>query len=641
MSTPKKSAPSKANKATAKKPSGRSGIVGSLFKWGLTAAIWCFVLLGVLVAYYAYDLPSVDSALQVVRRPSVTILATDGSRLASSGDVQGETVQVAELPAYLPQAVIATEDRRFYDHSGIDIIGVGRAMVINIMAGRIVQGGSTISQQAAKNLFLSPARTLRRKIQELLLAFWLEQKFTKDQILTIYLNRVYLGAGSYGVEAAARKYFGVSARRISLYQAAVLAGLLKAPSRLSPSRNPKAAAKRARVVLANMVAAGYLTKAQAAQGRKATDRLAKRRIPTRIGRHFADWIIDRLPGFIGPLAGDIVVKTTLDAGMQKSAEQIVDQVLNRSGRKKNVEQAGLLVMTPDGAIKSMVGGRNYAQSQFNRVSQALRQPGSAFKPMVYLAGLEAGMTPDTHMVDSPVEIAGWRPKNYNNKFLGDMTLRQALSRSVNSIAVKVSENIGRRQVIKAARRLGITAKLPEAPSLALGVAEISLLEMTSAYAVFANGGLGVWAYGVEEIADRKGKILYRRSGDGPGRIVEAGVIAKMNDMLSQVMKTGTGKSARLNVSKSQPRPTAGKTGTSQDFRDAWFIGYSAQLVGGVWVGNDNGKPMKRVTGGGLPADIWRRVMTSAHKRLPVKNLSGLDARGRPPEPSFWQRIFGG
>ncbi len=623
----------KSNKVTEKR-----SIAAFLFKWGLTSAIWSAVLIGVLVAYYAYDLPSVDSALQVVRRPSVTILAEDGTRLASSGDVQGETVQVAELPVHLPHAVIATEDRRFYSHSGIDIIGVARAMVTNVRAGRIVQGGSTISQQAAKNLFLSPARTLRRKVQELLLAFWLEQKFTKNQILTIYLNRVYLGAGTYGVEAAARKYFGISARRVSLYQAAVLAGLLKAPSRLSPARNPKAAAKRARVVLANMVAAGYLTDAQAAKAQKATKRLARSRIAPRIGRHFADWIMDRLPGYIGPLAGDIVVKTTLDARLQTRSERVVGQVLSRSGGKRNAGQAGLLLMTPGGAIRAMVGGRNYAQSQFNRASQALRQPGSAFKPVIYLAGIEAGMTPETKMVDGPVDIGGWRPKNYNGRFQGEMTLRQALSRSVNTIAVKVSETIGRRQVIDVARRLGITAKLPASPSLALGSAEVSLLEMTSAYAVFANGGQGVWAYGVEEIIDRQGRILYRRSGDGPGAIVEAGTITKINDMLSEVMRTGTGKSARL---VKPPRPSAGKTGTSQEFRDAWFIGYSAQLVGGVWVGNDNGKPMKRVTGGGLPAEIWRKVMIGAHRGVPVRNLPGLDESGRVPEPSLWQRLFGG
>ena len=638
MAESKNNAGKNSNKGAAKKRSAKCRLMSFLFKWSLTAAIWCIVLVSTLVAYYAYDLPSVDSALEVIRRPSVTILAKDGTRLARSGGVQGKTVQVGEVPAYLPQAVIATEDRRFYHHSGIDIIAIARAMIINIQAGRIVQGGSTISQQAAKNLFLSPARTLRRKVQELLLAFWLEQKFTKDQILTIYLNRVYLGAGTYGIEAAARKFFDRSARHISLYQAAVLAGLLKAPSRLNPARNPRAAAKRARVVLANMVGAGYLTKAQAAKAQKATQRLARRRPTPRIGRHFADWIIDHLPGFIGPLAGDIVVKTTLDSRLQKWGELVVGKVLKRSADKMNADQAGLLVMTPDGAIRAMVGGRNYARSQFNRATQARRQPGSAFKPVVYLAGLESGMTPETMVMDAPVNINGWRPRNYNGTYQGQMTLRQALSRSINTVAVRVSERAGLGRVIDTAHRLGITATLPATPSLALGTAEISLLEMTSAYAVFANGGKGVWAYGVEEIIDRQGRSLYRRSGDGPATIVDAAAIAKLNDMLSEVLRTGTGKSARLT---DPPRPAAGKTGTSQEFRDAWFVGYSAQLVGGVWVGNDNGEPMKNVTGGGLPAEIWRGVMTAAHRGLPVRNLPGTDSTGRVSEPSFWQRLFGG
>ncbi len=623
-----------ANKTERLRSKSGGGILRFLVKWTFTLGIWGIVIIGSITAFFAYDLPSTDKALEVSRRPTVTVLARDGSKMADLGDLQGSAVHVKDLPKYLLQAVIATEDRRFYSHSGIDFIGVTRAMVRNIRAGRIVQGGSTISQQAAKNLFLTPDRTFKRKYQELLLAFWLEQKFTKDQILTIYLNRVYLGSGTYGVDGAARKYFGVPARKLSLFQSAIIAGLLKAPSRLNPRNNVKAAVGRGKVVLSNMVAAGYISKAAAARAAKSNLFYAQDQHAQKVGRYFVDWISGQVRAFIGPNFGDVTVKTTLDARLQGRAEFYIEKYLVTNSKKYNVQQGAAIVMSPDGAVLAMVGGRDYRKSQFNRTTQALRQPGSAFKPIVYLAALEAGLTPNSQFIDSAVSIKGWSPKNYDGKYHGKMTLKSALAQSINTIAVKVAEQVGRGNVIKTAKRLGITAKLTTSPSLALGTSEINLLEMTGAYAVLASGGRGIWPYGVEEIKDAQGQILYRRQG-GTGQIVETRHVQAMDEMLTEVIRTGTGKKARLS------RPAAGKTGTSQSFRDALFIGYTRDYVTGVWVGNDNDAPMKKVTGGGLPALIWQKIMSDAHlEKAPIKKSRVAKSKTPVKEKSFWDKIIG-
>ncbi len=393
-----------------------------LFKWSFTLAIWGVVILGGITAFYAYDLPSTDKALEVTRRPAVTLLALDGSKMASLGDLQGRAVSVKELPKYLPQAVIATEDRRFYNHSGIDIIGVARAMVTNIKAGRVVQGGSTISQQAAKNLFLTPERTFKRKYQELLLAFWLEQKFTKDQILTIYLNRVYLGSGTYGVDAAARKYFGVPAPKLTVFQAAIIAGLLKAPSRLNPRTDIKAAIARGKVVLSNMVTIGYLTEASAKRAARSNLRSTHNQPAQKIGRYFVDWISEQVRGYIGPQSGDVIVQTTLDTRIQARVEAHIEKHLAQYGGRFGVSQGAVIVMSPDGAVRAMAGGRNYQKSQFNRATQARRQPGSVFKPIVYLTALERGLSPGSRFTDAAVTVNGWNPQNYDGKYYGEMSL---------------------------------------------------------------------------------------------------------------------------------------------------------------------------------------------------------------------------
>ncbi len=595
-----------------------------MFKLSATVGVWVVIAVIGLLAWYATDLPDIDDALAVTRQPTVTVLAADGSVIATRGDLYGVPVDLRSLPKALPEAVLATEDRRFYDHFGLDIIGIGRAAWNNVRAGRIVQGGSTITQQAAKNLFLTPERSLKRKVQEFMLALWLERKFSKRQILTIYLNRVYLGSGTYGVDAAARRYFGHSATRVSVYQAAMLAGLLKAPSRYNPRANRKRAERRTDQVLANMVAADYLTEAEAKAAKR--DKADGRTGGPAVGGYFIDWVLDQLSDYVAPGNNDVTVKTTLNPVLQRAAERRTVAILLGPGKQQKVGQAALVALATDGAVRAMVGGRDRGKSEFNRAVQARRQPGSAFKPFIFMAALEAGYRPERRISDAPITIGDWTPRNFDRKYRGEISLTEALARSVNTAAVRLAEEVGRGKVARLAARFGITGQIRPTPSLALGAHEVSLLELTAAYGPFANGGSGVWPYGIVEIRNGGGDILYRRQGSGPGRIAAPGDIAAINRMLAEVVLGGTGKAARM------ARPVAGKTGTSQNYRDAWFIGYSADLVTGVWMGNDNGAPMKRVTGGGLPTRLWKSFMTAAHKGLASHQLPGGVIAGRPVEP---------
>ena len=586
--------------------------LGAGVYWFLVAATWLLVALIALTIVYGYDLPTTDGLADGAVAPLVTLLGADGREIAVLGS-RSNAVPVSELPAVLIQAVTAVEDRRFFTHRGVDIIGIARAAIVNLFAGRIKQGGSTITQQLAKTLFLQPDRTLKRKFQELLLALWLEQRLGKDAILGLYLNRVYFGAGSWGVEAAARRYFGTSARDIGLAEAAMLAGLLKAPSRYAPSANPSGAAERAAVVLNAMVEAGFITPAQAATARAGAVRVAPP-ASSRGSRYFADWVLDRVPGYVGNVGRDLVVVTTLDAGMQRAAEQAVAAALDGEGQTRGASQAALVAMAPDGAVRAMVGGRSYRDSPFNRATAAHRQPGSAFKLFVYIAGLEAGLTPEHVFHDEPVDVAGWRPRNYAGTYSGAVTMREAFARSINTVAVQVAERAGRKRVIEVAARLGLTTPVANHPSLALGAMELRLLEITGAYAAVANGGQAVLPYAITEIRDGAGTSLYRRSGSGPGRALTPATVAAITDMLRATIASGTGRAAALD------RPVAGKTGTSQDFRDAWFVGFSADLVAGLWFGNDDGRPMQGVTGGGLPARAWRDFMAAAHQGRPPRAL---------------------
>ncbi len=590
------------------------GLAWRLTRWALTAVVWMVIALILTLGYFAYDLPEVDSIEVATRRPSILVEAADGTRIGSFGALYGEVVQVQDLPPYLPGAVLAVEDRRFHDHMGIDVLGLARAMWVNLRARRLVQGGSTITQQAAKNLFLSHERTVKRKVQELLLALWLEAKFSKAQILTLYLNRVYLGAGTYGVEAAAQRYFGRSAREVTPYQAAVLAGLLKAPSRYNPAASPQAARDRAAVVLGSMVEAGVLTAAQAQAARQGGDGAAMAR--ARPGRHFADWVMERADEYVGAVDSDIVIRTTLDPALQAAAEAALRDVLTAEGGKAEAGDGAIVVLDGSGAIRAMVGGRDYAASQFNRATQALRQPGSAFKPFIYLTAVESGMRPDDTVVDAPITVDGWSPDNFDHRTRGPVTLAEAVADSLNTVAVRISEQVGRAKVLATARRLGLDIPAAAPPSVALGTSETALLPLTGAYAPFANGGFGVIPHGIEDIRARDGRTLYRRQGGGPGRVIDEESLYYLNRLLAGVIDHGTGKAAAI------ARPAAGKTGTSADFRDAWFIGYTADYVAGVWIGNDDNRPTRRVTGGGLPARVWAKVMTAAHRGLPARPLPG-------------------
>jgi len=587
----------------------------SLAKWGVVALIWGGVFTGLFIAWCAIDLPDVSRLNEIKRRSSVTLLAADGSLIASYGDLYGNTLKLSDLPAYLPQAVIATEDRRFYSHFGIDLLGLARALYVDVRAGRMVQGGSGITQQLAKNVFLTPERSLHRKGQEVLLALWLERHFSKEQILELYLNRVYFGAGTYGVDAAARKYFGKSARDVSLFEAALLAGMLKAPSKYNPLNDKKLAQARATVVLGNMQDAGYIDEMTALAAATATAPSVTGEASGQIAQHFADWALDQVSSYVGYTDQDLVVETTLDPRIERAAEDNVARIMAGADSKMHAGQAALVAMTPEGAVRAMVGGRDYRTSQFNRATQALRQPGSSFKAVVFLTAFENGYAPEDTFVDGPITIGKWRPGNYMDKFYGTVTLREAFARSLNSVAVQLSEQVGRDKVIATARRLGIGSPLTDTPSIALGTSGASVLDMTAAYATFANQGRGVWPYAIEAVTASDGAVLYKRSGSGPGIVASADAVAKMLDVMGAVVDWGTGKRARLD------RPVYGKTGTSQNYRDAWFMGVTADLVAGVWVGNDDNSEMEKVTGGSLPVTIWHDFMAQALAQVPPRDVA--------------------
>ena len=634
----------KANNKAGKKPIDKSpSSVKRALYWGAVVSVWGIIALGFLLGVIAWGLPDVNEAISATKKPVVRVLSADGVELAFSGDIYGPPVGVLDLAPELPQAILATEDRRFYDHFGIDPISILRAAFVNIWSGSIRQGGSTITQQAAKNLFLNPERTFKRKAQETILALWLEAKFSKNQIFTIYLNRVYFGAGVYGVNAAAKHYFGVRAQNLRPLESAMLAGMLKGPNKYNPITNPELAMGRARQVLVNMVNAGYMSELAASKARagKVRTQPAKQR-RSNIARHFTDWILKLAPDFV-TLDQDITVITTLDSRLQKKAEKTVAKWMGKNGpaMKANASQTAMLSISPDGAVRAMVGSKSWRQNKFNHAVQANRQPGSAFKPVVFLAGLEAGLSPSSIFSDKPLTVDGWSPKNFNREYLGDITMSDALERSINTVAVKISEHAGRERVKNTARRLGIGGALASTPALALGVSDTTLLELTSAYGVFANGGFGIWPYAINEIKNSDGQAIYIRSGSGIGRMVKPEHVKQMRSMLERVIagKKGTGKKARLGYL------AAGKTGTSQGYRDAWFIGFTPNLITGVWVGNDDSSPMKKVTGGSIPAQMWKDYMlsatgpVSAWRKIPSYEKSRGDPVTGPSGPNIFEQLF--
>jgi penicillin-binding protein 1A len=543
------------------------------------------------------------------RDPGIMILAADGTALAEQGSFFGDEVRLPELPDYVANAVIAIEDRRFRSHFGIDPIGLFRAASTNARAGRLVQGGSTITQQLAKNLFLTPERTLQRKLQEAVLAIWLESQFSKDEILQLYLNRVYFGAGATGIEKAAAAYYRKSARELTLGEAATLAGLLRAPATYSPINHPEAAADRAKLVIAAMAEMGVITKKEAESALSASGEIAASNyVPST--RYVVDWLNEQLPDLIKHYSQSIIIETTIDAKLQSFAERALRKRLNEEGKKLAASEGALVILDTTGAVKAMVGGKSYRRSQFNRVTKAKRQPGSAFKPFVYLAAIEAGLTPDTIEVDEPVRLGSWVPENYKQQYMGPVTLRKALALSLNTVAVKLSTYVGPPAVIEAAHRLGILSPLGKDASIALGTSEVTLLELTDAMVPFANGGTPVVPFAITRIRSRDGVLLYERAGDGFQPVVTVQAVAAMNDMLRAVVTEGTARRAQFGSFD-----IAGKTGTSQNYRDAWFIGYTPYYVGGVWVGNDDNAPTRKVTGGSIPTAIWKDVMEVAHEGL--------------------------
>jgi penicillin-binding protein 1A len=606
-------APPRAAKAKKAKRGGAFGL-GGLVYWGAVLSIWGAIGVGGLFFYHAAQLPPIDTLAVPKRPPNIAILAADGELLANRGDTGGAAVRLADLPPYLPKAFVAIEDRRFYSHWGVDPIGIARALTRNITGRGGMQGGSTLTQQLAKNLFLTQERTISRKIQEAILALWLEHKYSKDQILELYLNRVYFGSGAYGVEAAAQRYFGHGANQVTLAEAAVLAGLMKAPSKLAPDRNPAGATERAAQVVTAMAQEGHITESMAklALGRPA---VARRERGAGSINYAADYVMDMLDDTIGAIDQDIVVTTTLDRKLQEVGEKSVAEELDKKGDKFGVSQGALVALDPNGAIRALVGGRNYAESQFDRAVSAKRQPGSAFKPFVYLAGLEHGLTPDTVREDGPINVKGWQPENYSHEYFGPVTLTKALALSLNTVAVRVGLEVGPKTVVKTAHRLGVASELQPNASISLGTSEVTPLELVAAYAPFANGGVGVQPHIIVKVRAAGGKQLYARKGSSNGRVIEPQYVAMMNTMMEETLSTGTGRKAELPGWRA-----AGKTGTSQDFRDAWFVGYTPHLVAGVWLGNDDNSPTKKVSGGNLPVEVWSRFMKAAHQGVPVAAL---------------------
>jgi penicillin-binding protein 1A len=586
-----------------------------LLRWGVILAVWAAVAGALMLVWFARDLPRPEDALDAVRRPSLLLQDDRGRTVATYGDLVGDPLRLSQLPRVLPEAAVAIEDRRFWTHWGIDLRGMLRAAVVDLFRGHAAQGGSTITQQVAKNLFLTNARTFRRKVQELLLTLWLERHFTKTEILEIWLNRVYLGSGAWGMDAAARLYFGVPATRVTLWQAAVLAGLPRAPSRFNPRADPQAAAARGREVLAAMVETGVISQAE------ADDAARRIKFPPRPQGDgwFADWAAARAQALVPP-GTDAVLRSTLDSSLQSAAETRLAALLDGPGRRAGATEGAVVVLDAQtGAVRALVGGRDYVGGGYNRATEARRQPGSAFKIFVWLAALEHGMRPDDTVLDAPLRIGRWSPVDFEPGFRGEVTLEEAFAQSLNTAAVRLMQDAGGpAAVASVAHRLGIVEKLPDLPSLALGTGEVGLLEMACAYAVLFNGGHAVTAHAIEAATADGRPVAMPRPAET--QLVAPDQAAMMVRMMQAVVARGTGRNAAI-----PGRFVAGKTGTTQDNRDAWFIGSTAggsttagSTAGGgtaaqviaVWIGRDDDRPMRGIMGGGLPASLFRQIAIS-------------------------------
>jgi penicillin-binding protein 1A len=574
---------------------------------------------------------------------AVVFLDRYGNEIGSRGIKHSNAVALADFPDHLIKAVLATEDRRFYEHFGIDIPGTFRALVTNARAGGVVQGGSSLTQQLAKNLFLSNERTIERKVKEAFLALWLETRLTKNEILKLYLDRAYMGGGAFGVDAAAQFYFGKSARDVNLAEAAMLAGLFKAPTKFAPHINLPAARARANVVLDNLVDAGFMTEGQVFGARRNPAVAVDRRDESAPG-YYLDYAFDEMRKLVEtPLFRNIsdrafVVRTGIDLGLQRVAEETVENMIRQFGRDYHVKQAAVVVADLEGSVRAMVGGTDYNQSQFNRATDAYRQPGSSFKPYVYATALMNGFKPTSVVVDGPVCIGNWCPQNYGRSYSGAITLTQAITHSINVIPVKLSialggkdgPKAGRAKIVATARRFGIRAPLPDTPSLPIGADEVTVLEHTVAYATFPNGGMAVKPHAILEVRSGTGETIWRFDRDEtrkPTQAIPPQVAADMAGMMNHVVEEGTARRAILDGIRA-----AGKTGTTNSYRDAWFVGYTGNFVCGVWYGNDDYSPLNRMTGGSLPAQTWHDVMAYAHQGIEIKQVNGLPKNGATVGP---------
>ena len=609
---------------------GRTPLQAFIY-WTLVLGVWALIFIVAFFAVFSVDLPDTSKLYDVKRQPSISYLDRSGGLVAVRGSQFAPPVDLDKLPPYVPKAFVAIEDRWFYWHFGFNPWGIARSQVYNWThhgAGPL-RGGSTITQQLARALFLTPNQNYRRKAQELILAIWLEAKFSKKQILELYLNREYFGEGAYGIEAASQRYFGKPAAQLSLSESAMLAGLMKGPSRYSPMADTARSERRATIVLDEMVRTHAITAQQAQDAINSGPIRVNPVLANQRAQYFTDWVDDQVRHLVGQPTEDLVVETTLDLPLQASAEQAV-QTGVAGAQAQGVKQAALLSHDGEGRVRAYVGGVNYLQSQFDRATQARRQAGSSWKPFVYLTAMEAGRTPDTPVVDEPITIGNWTPRNYTGKYLGPINLEIALKESINTVAARLANEVGTSNVAATAHRLGIVSPIQLDPSMALGAVEVSPLEMAQAYTPFSNGGVFARGYGIERIRTASGRVLYDHNvgNDQRRAVIGQPALSYMIRMMRQVVVSGTG--TRANV---KGYDLAGKTGTTSDYRDAWFIGYTGGFVTAVWVGRDDNTPMKKVTGGGPPAAIWHDYMTQALPRLAVQPIPGADAPPPADQPT--------
>ncbi len=557
--------------------------------------------------------PQLPNLPPIRREPQVTYVDRSGAVIGVRGGRYAPPVDLARLPSYVPAAFVAIEDRRFYEHSGFDAVGIARAIVSDLSKGRAAQGASTITQQLARNLYLSSDRTLERKADELLYAVQLERTYSKQQILALYLSRIYFGSGAYGIEAASQRYFDKPASKLTLREAAMLASIPKSPTGYDPADHPEASAQRSRLVLDAMVASGAITPAQRVKALAQTPKVWAK-APNAGAQYFVDWLDGETRRVVGQPKQDLVVETTLDAPLEQAATEAARSTVARYA-KQGVGQAAVVSVDGQGRIRAFLGGTDYAASPYDRAADARRQAGSSWKPFVYLTAMEAGLTPDTQVVDEPVTIGTWSPHNYEDGYLGPITLQQAVAESINTVAAKIADQVGRPNVAATARRLGIVSTINTDPAMALGTSQVSPLEMAQAYAAFSNGGQRVAAYGLERIRTTGGTVVWQRRPDAPAQAIANPPLGELNQMLHAVVSSGTGVRAAI-----PGRDVAGKTGTTSDYRDAWFCGFTGGLTTVVWIGRDDNTPMRRITGGSAPAELWRSVMIAGMNRLPTGSI---------------------